>query len=88
MQFDVDLTGEFDFSKCRRFTVRGYNKAKLFSFVSTDIKDCKAFDPILIKPNLVIDAVGQPEDSKGTLFHFSDINIYFLEIKIHDFRVN
>nr|XP_034301655.1 uncharacterized protein LOC105322112 [Crassostrea gigas] len=64
MQFDVELTGEFDFSKCRRFTVRGYNKAKLFSVISTDIKDCTAFDPILIKPNLVIDAVGQPEESK------------------------
>lgn len=77
MQFDVELTGEFDFSKCRRFTVRGYNKAKLFSVVSTDIKDCKAFDPILIKPNLVIDAVGQPEDSKGTVYYFTFLILTF-----------
>lgn len=77
MQFDVELTGVFDFSKCRRFTVRGYNKAKLFSFVSTDIKDCKAFDPILIKPNLVIDAVGQPEDSKGTVYCFTFLILTF-----------
>lgn len=77
MQFDVELTGEFDFSKCRRFTVRGYNKAKLFSVVSTDIKDCKAFDPILIKPNLVIDAVGQSEDSKGTVHCFTFLILTF-----------
>lgn len=78
MQFDVELIGEFDFSKCRRFTVRGYNKAKLFSVVSTDIKDCKAFDPILIKPNLVIDAVGQPEASKGTVYCFTSLILTFI----------
>ncbi|XP_061181031.1 uncharacterized protein LOC133189645 [Saccostrea echinata] len=61
MQFEVELEGQFDFSKCRRFAVRGYNKAKLFSSVSADIKDCEAFDPILIKPKHVLDAVGQPE---------------------------
>lgn len=77
MQFDVELTGEFDFSKCRRFTVRGYNKAKLFSVISTDIKDCTAFDPILIKSNLVIDAVGQPEESKGTVYCFTFLILTF-----------
>jgi hypothetical protein len=65
MEFEVELQGEFDFSKCRRFAVRGYNKAKLFSSVSVDIKDCKAFDPILIKPKHVMDAVGEPETVRG-----------------------
>nr|XP_034314147.1 uncharacterized protein LOC105348718 isoform X1 [Crassostrea gigas] len=64
MQFDVELEGEFDFSKCRRLAVRGYNKAKLFSSVSVDIKDCKAFDPILIKPKHVLDAVGKPDGNR------------------------
>ncbi|XP_062569401.1 uncharacterized protein LOC134231455, partial [Saccostrea cucullata] len=64
MQFEIGLLGEFDFSKCRRFSVRGYNKAKLFSTVSTDIKDCKAFDPILVKPNLVLDAVGELDTTR------------------------
>ena len=32
----------------------------LFSMVSTEIKDCNAFNPILIQPNIVIDAVGNP----------------------------
>ena len=68
MQFDVELQGEFDFSKCRRLAVRGYNKAKLFSSVSVDIKDCKAFDPILIKPKHVLDAVGKPDGDRGYTF--------------------
>lgn len=50
-----------DFSRCKRFTIRGYNKAKHYSIVSTEIKDCAAYNPILINPNIVIDAVGQPD---------------------------
>lgn len=65
MQFDVELMGEFDFSKCRRFAVRGYNKAKLMSAVSVDVKSCEAFDPILIKPKHVLDAVGKRETDRG-----------------------
>lgn len=54
----MELIGEFDFFKCRRFIVRGYNKVKLFFVISIDIKDCIVFDFILIKSNLVIDVVG------------------------------
>ncbi|XP_061176007.1 uncharacterized protein LOC133184958 [Saccostrea echinata] len=61
MEFTIPLTGNVDFSKCRRLTVRGYNKAGLYSTVSADIKDCSAFDPRNIKPNIVIDAVGAQE---------------------------
>lgn len=52
------LTGEMDFSRCKRFSIRGYDQVRLTSTVSTEIKDCKAFNPILINPNIVIDAVG------------------------------
>lgn len=54
----MELIGEFDFFKCRRFIVRGYNKVKLFFVIFIDIKDCIVFDFILIKFNLVIDVVG------------------------------
>ena len=71
MQFDVELNGEFDFSKCRRFAVRGYNKAKLFSSLSVDIKDCQAFNPILIRPKDVLDAVGKSVTDKGIALSLS-----------------
>ena len=77
MQFDVELDGEFDFSKCRRFAVRGYNKAKLFSSLSVDIKDCQAFNPILIRPKDVLDAVGKPVTDKGiTVTH--SLSLYWM----------
>jgi hypothetical protein len=58
ISFELTLNGTMDFSKCKTFSIRGYNKVKLTSVVSTEIKDCKAFNPILINPNVVIDAVG------------------------------
>ncbi|XP_052707847.1 uncharacterized protein LOC128183063 isoform X2 [Crassostrea angulata] len=64
MEFIISLDGSFDFSKCRKLTVRGYNKAGLYSTVSSEIKSCSAFDPVLIKPNIVIDAVGTPDPSR------------------------
>nr|XP_034332757.1 uncharacterized protein LOC105327902 isoform X2 [Crassostrea gigas] len=64
LEFTIVLNGTFDFSKCRRLTVRGYNKAGLYSTVSSDIKNCSTFDPVLIKPNIVIDAVGTPDRSR------------------------
>lgn len=70
MEFIISLDGSFDFSKCRKLTVRGYNKAGLYSTVSSEIKSCSAFDPVLIKPNIVIDAVGTPDPSRGIQFFF------------------
>lgn len=66
ISFTLDLNGQFDFSKCRGLTIRGFNKMKLYSIVSLQIRDCGAFDPILIKPKTVIDAVGTPYPDKGT----------------------
>ncbi|KAK3101031.1 hypothetical protein FSP39_000383, partial [Pinctada imbricata] len=63
--FTIDLTGLFDFSKCRSFAVRGFNKVKLVSQVSAQIKNCAAFDPLLIIPNDVIDAVGTQTSTDG-----------------------
>ncbi|XP_078321865.1 uncharacterized protein LOC111103999 isoform X3 [Crassostrea virginica] len=64
IELSVALEGKFDFSKCRQFTIRGYNKAGLYSTVSAEVKDCSAFDPVLIKPNIVIDALGKPDPSR------------------------
>lgn len=66
ISFTLDLNGQFDFSKCRGLTIRGYNKMKLYSTVYSQIRDCGAFDPILIKPKTVIDAVGTPYPDRGT----------------------
>ncbi|CAG2247188.1 unnamed protein product [Mytilus edulis] len=65
ISFEYVLNGTMDFSRCKRFSIRGYNKAKLYSTVSTEIKDCNAFNPILIQPNIVIDAVGEPDATAG-----------------------
>ncbi|XP_076085327.1 uncharacterized protein LOC143056126 [Mytilus galloprovincialis] len=65
ISFQYVLNGTMDFSRCKRFSIRGYNKAKLYSTVSTEIKDCNAFNPILIQPNIVIDAVGEPDATAG-----------------------
>lgn len=63
MTFEPTLTGEMDFSKCKRFSVRGFNQVKMYSLVSKEIKQCNAFNPKLINPNVVIDAKGLPEDT-------------------------
>ncbi|XP_061189002.1 uncharacterized protein LOC133197151 [Saccostrea echinata] len=63
LSFTISLTGTMDFSKCRNLVVRGYNKAGLFSSVSAGIKDCAQFNPILIVPNVIVDAVGPPDPS-------------------------
>lgn len=65
MEFEILLDGTFDFSKCRHITIRGYNKAGLYSTLSAEIKSCSAFDPVLIQPNIVIDAVGKIDPNTG-----------------------
>jgi hypothetical protein len=52
MTFELTLTGELDFSKCKRFSVRGFNQVKMYSLVSKEIKQCDAFNPKLINPKL------------------------------------
>ena len=55
-----------DFTKCRKVYVRGYNKAGVWSTVSTEIMKCNIDDGnSLIVPNIVIDAVGRQEFSVG-----------------------
>ncbi|XP_067680773.1 uncharacterized protein [Haliotis asinina] len=56
--FKISLPRPLDFSKCRRLAVRGYNKVGLSTMVSADVRNCSAFDPPLVKPSLVIDAIG------------------------------
>lgn len=65
ISFVLELNGQFDFSKCRGLAIRGFNKMKLYSTVYSHIRDCEAFDPVLIIPKTVIDAVGTPDPDRG-----------------------
>ena len=85
ISFEVILNGTMDFSRCKTFSIRGYDQVKLSSIISTEIKDCKAFNPILINPNIVIDAVGPP-DELGTLKFFHRYFVFTL-LTVHSFYV-
>ena len=62
----IPLNASMDFTKCRKVYVRGYNKAGVWSTVSTEIMKCNIDDGnSLIVPNIVIDAVGKQEFSMG-----------------------
>ncbi|XP_076113981.1 uncharacterized protein LOC143082265 [Mytilus galloprovincialis] len=64
IQFIVPLNNSLDFSKCRKIFIRGYNKAGIWSTISTEIKTCKIDEgDSLIVSNVVIDAIGQQEIS-------------------------
>ncbi|XP_063415906.1 uncharacterized protein LOC134697555 [Mytilus trossulus] len=80
ISFEYELNGTMDFSKCKRFSIRGYNNVKLYTTISTEVKDCDAYNPILIIPNIVIDAVGAPEalDSRGKMIYLEE-NAYWPE---------
>ncbi|KAL3873863.1 hypothetical protein ACJMK2_036947, partial [Sinanodonta woodiana] len=56
--FEVALNGNIRFSKCWRISVKGVTFAKLSSTLSTDIKSCDDINNV--RPNKVIDAVGEP----------------------------
>ncbi|CAG2200973.1 unnamed protein product [Mytilus edulis] len=68
IQFVVPLNNSLDFSKCRQIFIRGYNKAGIWSTISTEIKTCKVNDgDSLIVSNSVIDAIGiQEKTMDGT----------------------
>ncbi|CAG2234222.1 unnamed protein product [Mytilus edulis] len=80
ISFEYELNGTMDFSKCKRFSIRGYNNVKLYTTISTEVKDCDAYNPILIIPNIVIDAVGAPDalDSHGKMIYLEE-NAYWPE---------
>lgn len=53
------MSGEIDFSKCKRLYIRGANKAGVWSVVSTDLKQCHVVDShSQIRARIVIDALG------------------------------
>lgn len=84
ISFEVILNGTMDFSRCKTFSIRGYDQVKLSSIISTEIKDCKAFNPILINPNIVIDAVGPP-DELGTYFVFTSLTVHSFYVENNDY---
>jgi hypothetical protein len=44
IKFNIPLNTSMDFTKCRKIYVRGYNKAGVWSTVSTEIKKCNIDD--------------------------------------------
>ena len=66
MQLIIQFNSSFDFSKCRKLYIRGYNKAGVWATVSTEIRKCNNDDgDSLIVANMVIDAIGRQEYSLG-----------------------
>lgn len=65
-EFTVFLSGQMDFSKCRIFALRGYNKAGVWQTQFADIKQCNIYgDNQIIIPNIVVDAVGEQQINGG-----------------------
>lgn len=54
----------------------------MYSLVSTEIKQCDAFNPKLIVPNIVIDAKGAP-DSVGRFTIWLAVTIMFSKCYIY-----
>ncbi|KAI8510730.1 hypothetical protein Bbelb_116460, partial [Branchiostoma belcheri] len=67
---EVSLDDGLDFTHCLRLLVRGSNRVGLYSTVARDVLDCDAYDPILISPPTVIDAVGNSEST-----HMGDVHL-------------
>lgn len=65
MEFIIVLNGIFDFFKCWRLIVCGYNKVGFYLIVFLEIKSCSVFDLVFIKLNIVIDVVGILDLSRG-----------------------
>lgn len=61
--FTHTLSAEVEFSKCWRVAVRGYTKAGVTSTVTGDLQDCEDYD--LVRPSVVIDALGDPVEVEG-----------------------
>lgn len=83
----MTLTGTMDFSKCRNIVIRGYNKAGLHSTVSAGIKDCAQFNPILIVPNVIVDAVGPADPADGNVHSRANSN-WFMCVILFGFQLN
>ena len=68
--FSLPLEKHIIFTKCWRISVRGYTKARLYSTVSNDIRNCTDINQV--RPSVVIDATGIPILSGGihTIFLF------------------
>ncbi|CAH1258773.1 Hypp2075 [Branchiostoma lanceolatum] len=67
---EVTLDDGLDFTHCLRLLIRGYNRVGLYSTSARDVLDCDAYDPTLITPSTVIDAVGNVEST-----HMGDVHL-------------
>ncbi|XP_046345841.2 uncharacterized protein LOC124126446 [Haliotis rufescens] len=63
VSFTIELAKHLMFSKCRRLSVRGFNKVGTHTILSKDIRDCSSREPNNVIPAIVIDAAGQTDDN-------------------------
>ncbi|XP_067682774.1 uncharacterized protein [Haliotis asinina] len=61
--FTIELPKHLTFTKCKRLSVRGFNKVGTHTIMSKDIRDCSSKDPSYVIPAIVIDAAGQMDKS-------------------------
>ncbi|XP_038050879.1 uncharacterized protein LOC119724031 [Patiria miniata] len=71
-RFTASYPGLLDLDSCLQLSVRGYNKAGLFSIASTEIVDCD--DATLIVPHMVIDADHEVRIEQNSLWPEPDKN--------------
>ncbi|XP_078578622.1 uncharacterized protein LOC144863374 [Branchiostoma floridae x Branchiostoma japonicum] len=69
LTYEVTLGDDLDFTHCLRLLIRGYNRVGLYSTALRDVLDCDTYDPILISPPTVIDAVGNLESIQMSDVH-------------------
>uniref|UniRef100_A0ABM0M5T3 Uncharacterized protein LOC102801709 n=1 Tax=Saccoglossus kowalevskii TaxID=10224 RepID=A0ABM0M5T3_SACKO len=77
MTYRASLDHSLQFTECLQIGLRGYTKAGLYTTVYKDIYDCDAYNPVLIVPNIVIDASGSWDEKSN------DNGDIFLEINAH-----
>ncbi|CAG2198378.1 unnamed protein product [Mytilus edulis] len=66
--FDIPVSGELDFSKCKQINVKGINRAGVWSVISGDIKQCNVTvldGKTEITPRIVIDAFGESDENEN-----------------------
>ncbi|XP_070570802.1 uncharacterized protein [Ptychodera flava] len=77
LTYSAMLDKDLDFTACIQVGLRGYSKTGLSTTVYGEGYDCKAYNPVLIVPNIVIDAAGAYSEVDGEV---SDIQ---LELNAH-----
>ncbi|XP_052082402.1 uncharacterized protein LOC127720030 [Mytilus californianus] len=76
-QLTIHLLGQIDFSKCRIFALRGYNRAGVWQTTFAEIKPCNGKDVV---PKIVLDVIGEQQlNGDGSIIDGYGKEIYLEE---------